>query len=67
MWWVFPFGWLLFLVFVFFALRFWGCGWAWRRRERGRDISPDDILKSRLARGEIDEAEYRRLREILAH
>ena len=64
MWWIFPLFWLFFLVFFLFAFRFWGCGWG-RRRWRGPDSTPDEILKRRLARGEIDEAEYTRLREVV--
>ncbi|MEO8571471.1 MAG: SHOCT domain-containing protein [Chloroflexota bacterium] len=32
---------------------------------RGRPQGAEDLLRQRLARGEIDEAEYRRLRSVL--
>ncbi len=66
--WFFPFFWLLFIGLFFFAFRFWGCGWGWRGRFSRRDLheDADEILRTRFARGEIDEAEYRRLRDVLA-
>ncbi len=57
---------------IFFALFWFGCFfggfWRWRRYDRfGRyDRSePEDVLKLRLARGELNEADYERLRDAL--
>ncbi len=57
--------WLLFIAIFFFAFRVWGCGPGWRGRGRFLGDNAEDVLRGRFARGEIDEAEYRRLREIL--
>ncbi len=66
MWWVFPLFWLFLIFLFFFVFRFWGCGWGWRRRGRPYGEDADGILRRRFARGEIDEAEYKRLRDVLA-
>ena len=67
--WFFPFFWIFFIGLFFVATRFWGCGWGWRGRARfnrgGLYEDADDILRNRFARGEIDEAEYKRLRDVL--
>lgn len=41
--------------------------WVFRGSEREHTVrsSPEDVLKRRLAWGEIDEKEYERLREII--
>ncbi len=65
MWWVFPIFWIFFIFLFFFVFR-WGCGWGWRGRGRRHGEDAVDILRRRFARGEIDEAEYRRLRDVLA-
>lgn len=66
--WFFPFFWIFFIGIFFVATRIWGCGWGWRGRysRRGLYEDADDILRGRFARGEIDEAEYKRLRDVLA-
>lgn len=66
-----PFCWfipILFFALLFFGrFWFWGCGWGWRRRGwHGGRWEAEAILQRRLAAGEIDEAEYRRLREVLS-
>ena len=72
-WFLWPVGWLLILFLFFGIARFW----FWGRREwgpyRGGPYgywgTPHDsgfaILRERLARGEIDETEYLRLKGIL--
>ena len=74
-WWGAPFlwfiPWLVFLVIGFAVLR----GFGFRRRGRpwgacgwhDGSSDPDTVLKRRLASGEINEAEYQRLKELLAH
>lgn len=72
MWWghhgFHPFGWILFallaafLIFKIFA--FWRCGWGYYGWHNGR-FDAEAILKRRLASGEISEAEYQRMRDIL--
>jgi putative membrane protein len=64
-WWVMGIGWLLFLAFigvlVYLLVRHHtdsGAG-------GGRRTSAEEILSERLARGEIDEDEYRRRRDAL--
>jgi putative membrane protein len=46
---------------IAWALRATGLGWRFDSREQ----SPLDILKTRLARGEIDSAEYEERRKLL--
>lgn len=59
---------LLFLgMLVFWALVVWGAITLFRS-SGGRGTAhpdPEQILKERLARGEIDSEEYRRLRELI--
>ncbi len=73
------FGWIFFIFLAIFLSRmFWGgWGWGWRRRYwryggwggpygYGPDHAhAEEILRERLARGEIDQAEYERLLEVL--
>ena len=59
--WFIPF---LLIVLIFGRFRFGGCGWRRRGWHDGR-WEAEAILQRRLAAGEIDEAEYRRLREVL--
>jgi putative membrane protein len=63
-WWVMGIGWLVFLaaivVIVVLFMR--------RSDHRGADAArsgPENVLAERLARGEIDEDEYRRRRDAL--
>ena len=62
-WWVMGIGWLVFLaaivVIVVLLVR--------RSDDRGASArsGPEDLLAERLARGEIDEDEYRRRRDAL--
>jgi putative membrane protein len=51
---------------AFWALVIWGCVVLLRKNREDRDGSrAADVLAQRLARGEIDEAEYRRLRDVI--
>jgi putative membrane protein len=64
-WWVMGVGWLLFLAFigviVYLLVRHHtGAGGSAERRS-----TAEDLLAERLARGEIDEDEYRRRRTAL--
>ncbi|GIP21266.1 hypothetical protein [Paenibacillus sp. J22TS3] len=62
----FPFGVLFCLtLFCFVALRIYAIRHRrdWDYNQKDRDIT--SILKSRMARGEIDETEYRRLKDLL--
>lgn len=73
MWWGYhgfhPFGWFfllllaVFLVFRFFAFR--RCG-RWHHGWHDGRLDAEAILRRRLASGEISEAEYKQLQEILA-
>jgi uncharacterized membrane protein len=53
----FPFGLLIFLLFVFLIARIafggWWWGWGWRRRGYYRWADSKEILRQRYARGEI--------------
>jgi putative membrane protein len=64
-WWVMGIGWLLFLGFigflVYLLVRHHTDGGVSRRPRS----SAEDLLAERLARGEIDEDEYRRRRDAL--
>jgi len=66
MWWVFPIFWFFVIFLFFFVFRFRSCGWSWRGRERRYGEDAGEILRRRFARGEIDEGEYKRLRDVLA-
>jgi putative membrane protein len=67
-WWIVP---LLFWVLLLFAVvRF--AFWGWRRGHRwayggpgGGAADAEAVLQRRFAAGEIDEAEYRRVRDVL--
>ena len=64
-WWVMGIGWLLFLAFIGFVVyvlvrHHTDSGTSTRRRS-----TAEDLLAERLARGEIDEDEYRRRRDAL--
>jgi uncharacterized membrane protein len=78
--WLWGLGWIVVvLVLINLSRLFWwraGPGWGWRRRRYygpgwggpygGYDpADAEHILRQRLARGEIDQAEYDRLLEIL--
>ena len=58
------------LILIFFLARFvffrgwWGPRGPWAYRE-WPDSSPEAVLKRRLARGEISEADYEHLRDVL--
>lgn len=70
MWFFFPFFWifaifLCFALFRLFAFRFAGPPPWWRGRHWEREDGAEAILRARFAKGEIDEAEYRRLRDVL--
>jgi uncharacterized membrane protein len=54
---------LLLTIAVFLALVFFNGLWASPRR-RGRDESAIDVLRRRLALGQINEEEYQRLRNL---
>lgn len=63
-WWVMGVGWLVFLaavvvIIVLFVRR------SDHRGSSGARTGPEDLLAERLARGEIDEDEYRRRRDAL--
>jgi uncharacterized membrane protein len=51
-------GWLLFIIALWWAI-------ATLRPRSGESDPPDEILKRRFVRGEIDEAEYHRARAAL--
>lgn len=62
----------IFLSRLFWWRRGWGCGpgpWRWGRDPYGYwghdPGQAEEILRARLARGEIDQAEYDRLLEVL--
>ena len=64
-WWVMGVGWLVFLgvlvVVGYFLVRHLTVV----ERSRSRGITAEDVLDERFARGEIDEVEYRRRRDVL--
>jgi putative membrane protein len=64
-WWFMGVGWLLFLAFIgFLAYLLVRHLTESRGAQPGRG-SAEDVLAERLARGEIDEDEYRRRRDVL--
>ena len=70
MWWGGDWGWGAWLVMSLMMLAFWALViWAFLSVARGsgsnRPDSGEDILADRFARGEIDEDEYRRRRELI--
>lgn len=56
--------WWLFWIAVVIALVFWGRGGSSARRDRPREI-PHDVLRRRLANGEISTEEYEKRKVIL--
>lgn len=56
--------WWIFWLFVVIAIVFWGRGDAWGRRERPRE-TPHELLRRRLAHGEISPEEYEKRKAIL--
>ena len=64
-WWVMGIGWLLFLAFVGFLTFLLVRHVIDSSRDGQRRSSAEDVLADRLARGEIDEDEYRRRRDAL--
>jgi uncharacterized membrane protein len=76
-WWFWPFGWIFLVILIFLIMRlvFWRRrGWwggPWGHPYYGGGVPPghvpaEEILRQRLAKGEIDEAEYNRLKEVLS-
>jgi uncharacterized membrane protein len=73
-WWLWPFGWIFFVFLFFMIMRlvFWRRGW-WGPRywhpyygpPGSGHVPAEEILRQRLAKGEIDEPQYRRLKELL--
>lgn len=69
-WPLFPFGFFLFLIGIFFVFRlaFWGWGWGrgYYRGSRGYS-GPDalEIVRRRYARGEITKEQYEQMRSDL--
>jgi len=64
-WWVMGIGWLFLLGVLVVLGYFFVRHLAEVERSRLRRTSADDVLDERFARGEIDEAEYRRRRDVL--
>jgi putative membrane protein len=64
-WWVMGIGWLLFLAFFGFLTFLLVRHFTDSDRDGQRRSSAEDVLADRLARGEIDEDEYRRRRDAL--
>ncbi len=64
-WWVMGIGWLLFLALIGFLAYLLVSHHTDRRSPATGRTSAEDLLAERLARGEIDEDEYRRRRDAL--
>jgi putative membrane protein len=64
-WWVMGVGWLLFLAFIGIIVYLLVRHHTDSAGRAGRASSAEDVLADRLARGEIDEDEYRRRRDAL--
>ena len=64
-WWVMGVGWLLFLAFIGFLAYLLVRHISETRAAQPGRSSAEDVLAERLARGEIDEDEYRRRRDAL--
>jgi hypothetical protein len=75
-WWLWPFGWIFFILLMVIVMRliFYGRGWRhpgyrhWGGYYGGPPpghVPAEEILRQRLAKGEIDEQEYRRLKDFL--
>jgi putative membrane protein len=64
-WWVMGIGWLLFLAFIGFMAYLLVRHLTEARGELPGRSPAEDLLAERLARGEIDEEEYRRRRDAL--
>ena len=64
-WWVMGVGWLLFLAFIGFLVYLLVRHHTDSGGSPGRRSSAEGLLADRLARGDIDEDEYRRRRDAL--
>lgn len=74
-WWPFGLIFFVFLMVMITRLIFWRRGWGPRHGYWGHPgwygppgaghVPAEEILRQRLAKGEIDETEYKRLKEIL--
>ncbi len=64
-WWVMGIGWLLFLAFIGFLVYLVVRHHTDAGSSTARRSTAEDLLAERLARGEIDEDEYRRRRDAL--
>ncbi|MEX1172061.1 MAG: SHOCT domain-containing protein [Chloroflexota bacterium] len=53
------------LMIAFWSLVVWGVVTLVRGRDRGAADRAEDILAERFARGELDETEYRRRRDLV--
>ena len=56
--------WWVFWIAVVFGLVFWGWGGSPARRDRPRE-TPHEVLRLRLANGEISTEEYEKRKEVL--
>ena len=59
-----PIFWWLFMIAVVIALVFWGLGGSTTRRDRSRE-APHEVLRRRLASGEISTEEYEKRKIVL--
>ena len=64
-WWVMGIGWLIFLAVLVVLGYFLVRHLTEPARGRPRRSTAEEVLDERFARGEIDEAEYRRRRDVL--